>query len=117
MFSHCGKTTSRCSPTIWHKGNNSNRTDERQTGAESPENAQFLIPEPQEQKRPERPFRNAQEPSGPTNAEHRVKSKNKRAVADIRRQCLRFVVPPFLVSEKQKRLIPLRPGTQNLVAA
>src|SRR6266446_2104528 len=100
MFSHRWESAGRCGPAIWHKWNNSDGAHERNAGAKSPKNSQFFIPEPQEQEPANQPFRGAQKPSGPPDAENRIQPKNERAVADIGDQRLRLVPKPFLIAKK-----------------
>src|SRR5260370_10120719 len=101
-FGHRGESAGRRGPAVRDKWNNRDRRYKRKNRAERAKDSQLLIPKSREQECAKKPFRNSQEPAGAPNAENSVHPGNQRAIADIRNQCLRLVVKPFLISKKQE---------------
>jgi hypothetical protein len=62
----------------------------------------FLFQNPRNKSAPNSHSETPKNQLAPRMPENRVHPRNKRAVADIRNQCLRLVLKPFLVPEKQK---------------
>ena len=68
----------------------------------APRITQLLVPKSQKQQHAERPFGNAEKPTGPAEAEDGIEPENQRAIADVGDQDLRLIREPFLITKSQK---------------
>src|SRR5208283_4039341 len=69
---------------------------------ERPEDAQRLVPEPEEQQHAECPFQHAQKQCGAAHAEQRVEPKDQWAMTDKGDQAIHLIREPLLVSEEKE---------------
>src|SRR5262249_32774902 len=98
---HRGKSGNRI-PAVRHERNDRDRGEESHGRTGGAKDAQPLVPEACEQQRTEGPLGDAQEPAGALQAKCGIKPPDQWTVADERNESLRFVCPPFLVTEGQE---------------
>src|SRR4029077_16479366 len=62
----------------------------------------FLFQNPKNKSAPNNHSETPKNQLAPPDPENRVHPRNKRTVGDIRNQCLRLILKPFLIPKKQK---------------